>query len=108
MAMARKSETLETRLRPGVAAQADAGRALANVAETWVSVTTECNRELVGFVSMRIEKDGDTLREMMGCGNIADATTIQSRWVQDTLRDYNTEMNKLMAICRKSMEAARQ
>jgi hypothetical protein len=40
---------------------------------------------------------------MMGCRNPADMTAIQSRWVEDTLRDYNAEMGKLMTICTKSV-----
>jgi hypothetical protein len=107
MSMARKSDTFETRSGQGFAAQGDAGRALAHAGEAWLSVTTECNRELVGFVSRRIEKDGETVREMMGSGNLAEATAIQARWLQDTLQDYNAEMTKLMAICRKSMDGTR-
>jgi hypothetical protein len=44
---------------------------------------------------------------MMGSGNLAEATAIQARWLQDTLQDYNAEMTKLMAICRKSMDGTR-
>ena len=81
----------------------DRGRALANAAETWFTAATECQREMFGFVSMRLGKDGETAREMMGCKNPTDVAAIQSRWVEETLRDYNTEMTKLMTICTKSM-----
>jgi hypothetical protein len=57
---------------------------------------------MMGFVSMRLEKDADTTREMMGCKNPADVTAIQSRWVEETLRDYNAEMSNLMTIATKS------
>ncbi|MBB4042065.1 cobyric acid synthase [Microvirga flocculans] len=39
----------------------------------------------------------------MGCKNIADIAAIQSRWMEETLRDYNAEMGKLMTICTKSL-----
>ena len=39
----------------------------------------------------------------MACRNPADATAIQSRWMEETLRDYNSEMGKLMTICTKSI-----
>jgi hypothetical protein len=58
---------------------------------------------MMSFVSMRLEKDAETTREMMGCRNPADVTAIQSRWVEDTLRDYNAEMGKLMTILTRSV-----
>ncbi|MBM6580815.1 phasin family protein [Microvirga sp. BT689] len=78
-------------------------QALAKAAEAWFGATAECQREMIGFVSMRLEKDGDATREMMGCKNLADVAAIQSRWVEETLRDYNAETTKLMAICTKSV-----
>jgi hypothetical protein len=53
---------------------------------------------------MRVEKDGETAREILGCRNLADATAIQSRWLEETVRDYNSEMTKLMTIYTKSVE----
>jgi hypothetical protein len=38
----------------------------------------------------------------LGCRNLADATAIQSRWLEETVRDYNSEMTKLMGIYTKS------
>jgi hypothetical protein len=76
---------------------------LAKATEAWFAATTECQREMIGFVSMRLEKDAETTREMMACKNLADVVAIQSRWIEDTLRDYNAEMSKLMTICTKSV-----
>ena len=81
----------------------EGGRALANATETWFAAVTECQREMMTFVSMRLQKDTETTREMMGCRILADVTAIQSRWVEETLRDYNSEMSKLMTICTKSI-----
>ena len=44
-----------------------------------------------------------TTREMMACRNLADVVAIQSRWMEETLRDYNAEMGKLMTICTRSV-----
>ena len=79
----------------------DSGKALANVAETWFVTVAECQREMIGFVSMRLEKDGETTREIMGCKNPTEVAAIQSRWIEETLRDYNSEMSKLMDLCTK-------
>ncbi|GEO13770.1 phasin family protein [Microvirga aerophila] len=103
--MPKSSGTSDTlRSGTGYAVSGDSGRALANAAETWFAAAAECQREMMSFVSMRLEKDADTTREMMGCRNPADMTAIQSRWVEDTLRDYNAEMGKLMTILTKSVD----
>lgn len=81
----------------------EGGRALANAAESWFSAITESQREMIGFVSMRLEKDGEAVREMMACKSPADVAAIQSRWIEETLRDYNSEMGKLMTICTRSV-----
>jgi hypothetical protein len=84
--MSKSSGTLDTlRSGAGYAVSGDSGRALANATETWFAAAAECQRE------------------MMGCRNPADMTAIQSRWVEETLRDYNAEMGKLMTILTKSV-----
>jgi len=80
-------------------------RALASAMETWFAAATECQREMIGFVSERLGKDGEAAREMLACKSSADATAIQTRWIEETLRDYASEMNKLMALCNKAMES---
>jgi hypothetical protein len=82
-----------------------ANQALVKATEAWFAATTECQREMMGFVSMRLEKDAETTREVMGCKNPADVAAIQSRWIEETLRDYSAEMAKLMAICTKSVNS---
>jgi hypothetical protein len=77
--------------------------ALAKATEAWFTAATERQREMIGFVSMRLEKDAETTREVVACKNLADVTAIQSRWVEETLRDYNSEMGKLMTICTRSV-----
>ena len=77
-------------------------QALAKAAETWFAATAECQREMMRFMSMRLEKDSEIAREILGCRNLADVAAIQSRWLEETLRDYNSEMTKLMGIYTKS------
>ena len=43
-------------------------------------------------MSMRLEKDSEIAREILGCRNLADVAAIQSCWLEETLRDYNFEM----------------
>ncbi|PVE20759.1 hypothetical protein DC522_30480 [Microvirga sp. KLBC 81] len=99
-----KTSGLSDTLRSGTGiAFPGGGQALSNAAEAWLVATTECQREMIGFVSMRLEKDAEITREMMACKNLADVAAIQSRWIEQTLRDYNSEMSKLMTICTKSV-----
>ena len=102
--MSKSSGTSDTlRSGAGYALSGDSGRALANATETWFAAATECQREMMSFASMRLQKDAEVTREMMTCKNPADVAAIQSRWVEETLRDYNSEMGKLMTICTKSI-----
>jgi hypothetical protein len=82
----------------------DNSQALAKATESWFAASAECQREMMSFMSMRIEKDGETAREVLGCRNLADVTAIQSRWLEETVRDYNSEMTKLMGIYAKSVK----
>jgi len=81
----------------------DSSQALVKVSETWLAATVDCQREMMAFVSMRLGKDGQSLRDMMACKNPAEMIGIQTRWVEETLRDYNAEMTKLIATCSSSM-----
>jgi|SRR5918993_2255633 hypothetical protein len=102
--MSKSSGTTDTlRSGAGFALSGDSGRALADATQTWFTAVTEGQREMMSFVSMRLEKDADTTREMMGCRNLADVSAIQSRWIEETLREYNAEMSKLMTILSKSV-----
>lgn len=78
-------------------------QALTKAAESWFSATTECQHEMMGFVSKRLEKDSETMRDILNCKNVAEMTAIQSRWIGETLRDYNNEVTKLMGIYSSSM-----
>jgi hypothetical protein len=75
---------------------------MAIAAEALFSATAECQREMIGFTSMRFEKDGEVVREMIACKNLADVAAIHIRWMEEILRDYNAEFAKLMTICAKS------
>lgn len=79
-------------------------RALMHAAEAWFTTVGECQREMISFVSMRLEKDGEIFREMTGCKNMADVTSVQTRWFEETLRDYNSEVTKLMALYAQAID----
>ncbi|MBZ6075912.1 phasin family protein [Microvirga puerhi] len=98
----KKSTVSETRRSNPIFSSAENSRALASTAEMWFSVMTECQREMIGFVSMRLAKDGDTFRQIVSCKSAAEAATLQAHWMEDTRRDYDAEMTKLLTICARS------
>jgi hypothetical protein len=67
-------------------------QALAKAAETWFAATAECQREMMSFMSMRLEKDSEIAREILGCRNLADVAAIQSCWLEETRATTNSGM----------------
>ena len=59
---------------------------------------TEAQREISDFIAKRLAKDSDAIRNLGQCTTMADAVQVQLRWAQETMRDYGTEMTKLIAI----------
>jgi len=86
----------------------DNSRALAANTGAWLSTMTECQQEMMAFVSMRLSKDGQTMRDIFTCKSPAEVVEIQSRWVQDTLKDYSEETSKMLAIYSKQTVHAAQ
>jgi hypothetical protein len=58
----------------------------------------ECQEEVGRFVSDRLAKDGEALRQSLTCRDWTEAVDVQARWFEETLRDYNTEMRKLTEL----------
>ena len=66
--LSKRSTTSDTLRSAGeFALPRDTSQALAKAAETWFAASAECQREMMGFMSMRLEKDGETAREMLDC-----------------------------------------
>lgn len=74
--------------------------------DAWWSTVAECQREMLEFISNRFEKDGEALREAMTCRSLGDALAVQSRWIDETLKDYSTEAGRLLSIYSKAAENA--
>ena len=67
-------------------------------AEILFATVARTQREMLDFAALRLEKDGDTIRELTACQTWTDALSVQSRWVQETIRDYAAEATKLLAL----------
>jgi hypothetical protein len=74
----------------------------------WLSTIAACQREMLEFMSHRLEKDGETMREAITCRNLGDALAVQTRWIDETLRDYSNEATRLLEIYTGAGEHADQ
>ena len=75
-------------------------------AEAWWSTLTEYQREVGQFISDRLAKDAEAIRQALACRDWAAALEIQGRWVDETLRDYSEEIKKLTGLYAKTTAAA--
>jgi hypothetical protein len=69
--------------------------------EVWWAVASECQREMADFVTKRLEKDSEAIRDALAVKDLTDATTLQARWVQQMMDDYAAETSKLLSIYSK-------
>jgi hypothetical protein len=77
-------------------------RALLAGAQTWWSAVAECQQEMAHFISDRLAKDGEAIRDALTSRTWSDALAVQARWVDETMRDYNAEMTKLTKLYTKA------
>jgi hypothetical protein len=77
------------------------GQAMIPGTDTLFATFAHRQREMLDFIVMRLEKDGEVIRELTACRNWPDALTVQARWVQETIRDYTAEASKLLAFSTK-------
>ena len=56
---------------------------------------------MADFMSLRSEKDTKVFREALACKNPTDALSVQSHWMEETLRDYSAGMARMLAIYTK-------
>jgi hypothetical protein len=68
------------------------------------SVMTDYQREVLGFMSMRLTKDADLLRQMQKCRSWEEATLLHSKWMQTTFSDYSRELAKVLNITPRQVE----
>ena len=69
--------------------------------EVWWAVASGCQREMADFVTKRLEKDSEAIREALAVKDLTDAATIQACWVQQMMDDYAAETSKLLSIYTK-------
>jgi hypothetical protein len=76
--------------------------------EAWWATASEHQSEMLDFMSHRLSKDADAVRELGQSRSWEDASGVHSKWLQDTFKDYSAEASKLMAINVKQAADAAQ
>jgi hypothetical protein len=66
--------------------------------EAWWATASEHQSEMLDFMSHRLSKDADAVRELGQCRSWEDASGVHSKWLQDTVKDYAAEATKVTAI----------
>jgi|ERR687893_146121 hypothetical protein len=65
------------------------------------SALRDYQREVLDFMSMRLSKDSDFVRDLQGCRSWEEVALRQSKWMQETLTDYSRETAKVLNIAAK-------
>jgi hypothetical protein len=73
------------------------GQPMLRSADRLFATFVRSQRELLDFVAMRMEKEGEVIRELAACRTWAGALAVQSQWVQETIRDCAAEATKRLA-----------
>jgi hypothetical protein len=74
--------------------------------DTWWSTMAEGQREFMHFMTDRISKDGEAVQELISSRNWSEAMTVQTRWLQEMMRDYLDETRKMASLySRQATEA---
>jgi Phasin protein len=97
---AQKTANLTESIRSAVDQKpiAASGRALVDNMEVWLATTRDCQHRMSNFMSSRLAKDGEAMREILACRNPVEAMAVHARWVQEAVQDYLSEMTEMVAI----------
>jgi len=66
--------------------------------EAWWARGSEYQSEMLDFMSHRLSKASEAVRELGQCRSWEDASGIHSKWIEGTLGDYSAQSTKVAAI----------
>ena len=76
--------------------------------EAWWATASQRQSERLDFMSHRLSKDSDAVRQLGQCRSWEDASGVHSKWLHETVNDYAAEATKVMAINVKQVGDAAQ
>jgi hypothetical protein len=83
-----------TRLANGM--PVGSGRSLIPGSETLLTTLAEGQREWLEFVAVRLEKDGQRIRDTLACKRWQEVMAVNTRWAGEMMHDYQTEATKIL------------
>ena len=66
--------------------------------EAWWARGSEHQSEMLDFMSHRLSKASEAVREFGRCRSWEDASSVHSKWIEGALTDYSAQSTKLAAI----------
>ena len=66
--------------------------------EAWWARGSEHHSEVLGFMSHRLSKASEAVRQLGQCRSWEEASGVHSKWMEDTLTDYSAQSTKVAAI----------
>jgi hypothetical protein len=69
--------------------------------EAQLATMAEGQREWLGFVAVRLEKDGQTIRDTLTCKRWQDVVVVNTHWAGEMMRDYQAEATRILTIYTK-------
>ena len=66
--------------------------------EAWWARGSEHQSEMLDFVSHRLSKASEAVRELSQCRSWEEASGVHSKWIEGTLTDCSAQSTKVAAI----------
>ena len=76
----------------------DAMQAFAQACQAYASCIASLNKEFMGFVSTRLDRDVELSQALTQCGNWSDAVDLQQKWARQATEEYMTEAGRITAL----------
>ena len=76
-------------------------QAFAQACQAYTSCVSTLNKELMGFVSTRLNRDVELSQALSNCGNWSDAVDLQRQWAQQATEEYMTEAGRITELASK-------
>ena len=83
-------------------------QAFAQTCQAYTSCVSTLNKELMGFVSTRLDRDVELSQALSHCGDWSDAVDLQRRWAQQATEEYMTEAGRITELASKIAKESRE
>ena len=79
----------------------EAMQAFAEACTAYADCVSGLNKEFMGFVSSRLNRDVELSQALAACKNWSEAVALQQRWAQEATHEYMEEAGRISALATK-------